>query len=177
MIRTVQAAVLGVMLAGTIAGGSFAQERTDVLASSGAWAALAIRSSLTAPPSVCVAANVLSGVIVRIDEMTIELRISDNSWSLPSSVEGMIKVSVAGASHSFEVSANTVTTVAARLSRDQVLSLLDAMDKAPSMAVTVGNAKPFTASLVGSTISTNALRTCAGLKGSQATPPSANPFR
>ncbi len=72
---------------------------------------------------------------------------------------------------------NTATTIATILTMNEIISLLDLMDKAPSMTVTIGNAKPFTVSLTGSTVATNAFRTCAGLRGSQAIPPGANPFR
>jgi hypothetical protein len=103
------------------------------------------------------------------------VRVTNDSWTLPANVEGNIAISVGDWKAIFDIDDNTDTMVNAEVPAEVVVPMFAAMDKAGSMSITVGKAKPFPVSLSGSTRATNALRTCAGITGNARTPGS-NPF-
>jgi uncharacterized oligopeptide transporter (OPT) family protein len=105
------------------------------------------------------------GVALRAATEGLEVRITDQKWSLPSGVAGAIVLKVADVSKSFDITSNTDTMVVATASETEFLDLFGAMDKSSSMLVTVGKAKPKSVSLNGSSRAANAFRTCAGLAG------------
>jgi hypothetical protein len=147
---------------------AFADEQLVPLVENGNWIAMEHRPSMTDPPDVCVAANPSSGLGIRSDGTTVQVRYSDTSWSLPDGVKGSIGIAVDGATYSFDIDDNTDTMVNAEIDTDKVQSMLDEMGKAGSMAITVGKAKPVTISLAGSMKVLNAFRTCAGIGGGSA---------
>lgn len=155
------AAVSFVLFAGSAA----ADEQMVPLAQSGDWAAIAHRPSMTAVPDVCVAINVRSRVAFWSDGGTVEIRISDSKWSLPTHVDGSIEIVIGDWKTIQTISGNEASMVTAVLDEDTYPAMFAAMDKASSMAVTVGKAKPINVSLAGSSRVTNAFRTCAGITG------------
>lgn len=153
-----------------------AEERFSTLAVGGDWHAVAYHESLISAPTMCGAMNLRTGVLFRVDADDAQIRVVDNNWSLPADVVGSISIKIGDYSDTWDITENTAVMVAAATTRDDLVRLLDAMDRAASMAVTVGKAKPIATSLVGSTRATNAFRTCARLRGA-ATAPGSNPFR
>lgn len=152
-----------------------ADEQMVPLAQSGEWTAIAHKTSMTAPPDVCVAAN-RAGVALRADGDSVQFRVIDESWSLPASVEGDLLIVIGSWKLSLAIGQNNNTSVSAELDPSQILELLTTMDKASTMAVTVGKAKPRVVSLVGSARVSNAFRTCAGIGGTNRQG-GANPFQ
>jgi len=103
------------------------------------------------------------------------LRLIDSRWSLPPDVTGTVSITIGDWKKSFEIDGNTSDSVNAEVAKDVIPDLFARMDKASTMFVTVGKAKPFQVSLAGSTKATNAFLTCAGIKGHSQVPGS-NPF-
>jgi hypothetical protein len=156
---------------------AYADEQMIPLAQSGDWVAVAHQVSLTARPDVCIAANNTDpGVIFRADADGVQFRVLNKSWSLPAGVRGTVVVTVGNWSNAFEIDGNDDSMVNAEAAQDVAAAMFAAMDKASAMTVTVGKAKPFSVSLAGSTKTTNAFRTCAGIK-SNAPGGGDNPFK
>jgi len=145
------------------------------LAQGGEWITSAHRASLTARPDMCLTADFESGIAIRADGHGIQIRIINSRWSLPAGVIGDVAISVGGWKETFKIDDNTDTMINSEIDEDDALAMFAAMDANASMSVTVGKAKPFPVSLVGSTKATNAFRTCAGLKGANQAP-GVNPF-
>jgi hypothetical protein len=158
-----------------VAGAAWAEESTQTIASSGTWFAIAHRPSAMSAPDLCGVADMPSGFVFRTDVGGSTFRIKNEKWSLPSDIEGSVQVSIGDWSHSWTVTANTSSMVEMVILPSEIVDMIDRMDKASSMTIVVGKDR-VTSSLVGSTVVTNAYRTCAGLKGSTALP-GANPFR
>jgi hypothetical protein len=167
-------AVVAIAAAGLLAP-AHAQERMVPLAINGDWGTLAHQAGLLSRPDMCLTGNMSKGFMIRADRTNLQIRMNDQRWSLPTGVEGTITIVVGDWKHTFEIDDNTAVEVNAEIARTDLIQLLDAMDKASMLFVVVGNAKPVSVSLAGSTIVTNAFRTCAGLRGSLAAPGS-NPF-
>jgi hypothetical protein len=142
-----------------------ADEHLVPLAQSGEWVAMAHKVSMTAAPDVCVAYNARSGVALRGDGDTVQLRVIDKKWSLPNSVQGVVLVAIGNWNVTLPIADNTDDSVSAEVSAEDIVTLLTNMDKASTMAVTVGKAKPISVSLAGSSKAANAFRTCAGIEG------------
>jgi hypothetical protein len=155
---------------------AFADEMVVPLAQSGEWMTSAHKASITARPDMCLTFSLNSGVAFRADANGDQIRVVDPKWSLPADVEGNVTISVGSWKGTFKIDDNTDTMVNAEIEKDDIIAMFVAMDTNASMSVTVGKAKPFVVSLVGSTKSTNAFRTCAGLKSNSPTPGS-NPFQ
>jgi hypothetical protein len=155
---------------------AWADEQMRVLAASGDWVAMAHHASLVAPPDVCLVVNSNGSAAIRADTFSREFRVMDNRWSLPSDVQGTISISVGDWKNTLDIVHNTSTVVSALLPDLALGALFIAMDKASNMTVKVGNEAPRNVSLVGSTIATNAFRTCAGIRGNGSVEGS-NPFR
>ncbi len=168
----------GVVMVGSLLGAASARadDTMSMLAQSGDWIAMAHRAVITAAPDVCVAAIVSGAVAFRADADSVEIRVMDQSWSLPAGVQGDILVAVGDWKKTLSVDSNTDTMVGATLDPDDVQGLFAAMDKASGMTVAVGKGKPKTVSLAGSTKVTNAFRTCAHISGNAASG-GANPFQ
>ena len=115
-------------------------------------------------------------LLFRMDSDHVEIRLSDSHWSLPSGVSGDIAVNIGPIAKAFHIAANPRIMVAAPIPSSEVTMIFDAMDKASSMLVKVGNEAPYAVSLAGSTRVTNAFRTCAGISGN-APGGGANPFK
>jgi uncharacterized membrane protein len=152
-----------------------ADEQLRPLAFGGEWVAVAHSESMVAHPDVCAVANQTSGIVIRAGSDGIQFRATNEKWSLPPDVHGAIAVAVGAWAASLDIEANTDTMIAAEIASDVAAPMFAAMDKAASMSVTVGKAKPFQVSLKGSTKATNAFRTCAGISGNSNSPGS-NPF-
>ena len=152
-----------------------ADELMQPLAQSGDWMAASHRPTMLAAPDVCFAGNMASKFLLRADQTSTEIRIADDSWSLPPSVSGAIEVKIGAYTASFDIDSNTNNMVMATIKPGSAVELFAAMDEASSMSVTVGKSTR-TVSLSGSTKVTNAFRTCAGIKGAPADP-SSNPFQ
>jgi hypothetical protein len=175
LINRAKAAALCLATLATGAGVSYADEEMVPLAISGEWVAAAHHPSQIAPPDVCMAFDIKSAVAFRASDDGTEFRVSDNKWSLPPRAEGDILISIGTLSTVLHIDWNDATMVSAPVAFPALIPMFDAMDKAPSMSVTVGKAKPLLVSLVGSTRATNAFRTCAGINSNAASPGS-NPF-
>jgi hypothetical protein len=161
---------IGLVIAATVAALSVPQiakadEQMMPLAISGEWAAVAHHASMTEPPDVCLVMNLKAGFAIRSDGETVQIRVSNDSWSLPTSVHGAIAVAVGNVKLSFDINDNTNTMVNADMEPSEYQPLFDGMDAASSMLVTVGKAAPFSVSLVGSSKATNAFKTCARISG------------
>jgi hypothetical protein len=143
-----------------------ADERLVPLAQSGDWIAVSHKASITAPPDVCIAFNQRAGIAFRSDGNTFEFRVINDKWSLPASVEGSVVIVIGDWKLTLDISDNTDNSISADVEPAEVLTLLAAMDKASTMTVTAGKAKPIVASLTGSSKVANAFRTCAGIEGS-----------
>ena len=152
-----------------------ADERLVPLAISGNWIAMAHRQSITSRADVCMVANMKSGFAIRVDETTKQIRVIDDHWSLPSGATGTVTITIGDWHQVFDIDDNTSDSVNAEIDPDVLTDMLNWMDKATSMSVTVGKAKPFLVPLAGSTRATNAFMTCAGIKGHVGTPGS-NPL-
>jgi hypothetical protein len=174
MGRSLRAAVF--LAVGVLASPVFAQEQIVPLAVSGQWMAMARKENVVAPPDVCMVVNSSAGVGFRADRLNVEFRVIDKSWSLPAAVKGSILISLPGYEKEFPIFDNDATMISVLLGRDGAEQLIDVMDKAGTMTVRVGKAAPKSISLAGSTIATNAFRTCARLRGANAGP-GTNPFR
>jgi hypothetical protein len=153
-----------------------ADEGLYPLAAGGDWVAVAHKDSLVAPPDVCVALALGGKVGFRADANYFQIRVMDNSWSLPPNVEGTVTISVGQWKQELDIDDNTANTVNITTTEPDISDLFDAMDKAITMTVTVGKAPPFNVSLAGSTRVTNAFRTCAGMQASPKGSGS-NPFK
>lgn len=165
MRRTI-GAIAAVLLICVFSHNSLADEGMVPLAESGDWIAMAHHPSEIAPPDVCIAFDVSAGVALRADDNDIELRVTNTKWSLPAEVQGQVTVAVGDWKGSFDITDNTSNMVDAPIETPTLLAMLSAMDKAATMAITVGKAAPFQVSLIGSTSATNAFRTCANIPGS-----------
>ena len=133
---------------------AWADERMTPLAVSGSWVAMAHQSGMTAAPDVCIAANPIQHVGLRADSDGVELRISDEKWSLPTDVQGSIVINIGSWNAKVDISANTGQTVAALIPNDVLHAMFSAMDKAAVMSVVVGNSEPRAVSLAGSSKAT-----------------------
>jgi hypothetical protein len=153
-----------------------ADEQMDPLAEDGDWIALAHRTSETANVDLCMAADRSATLMLRSDGTTTELRSSNDTWSLPSGVQGTLKVNVSNDDYTFDISGNTDTVVTSIVDSTKLTNLLDDMEKADILQLTIGNNAPIIVSLSGSTKVINAFRTCAGIGGGAAGAGS-NPFQ
>jgi hypothetical protein len=135
------------------------------LAESGDWIAMEHATSITAAPDLCLAMTTdgARAFAFRAGMQDIEIRYSDDSWSLPAGVAGTLAIAVGSYRAALDISDNTSSMVTAVITQDQLQSMISAMDKASSMSVTAGNAAPVTVSLNGSNTATTALLTCAGI--------------
>ena len=174
MRRAILAATVAAL---PLAAGNYAcaDERLVPLASGGEWVAVAHTENMTARPDVCGMANMAKGVVFRSDADGLEFRVTNSTWSLPPDVDGAVTIAVGAWTTSLDIGSNTDTMVAAAIGSEIEPAMFAAMDKAATMTVTVGKAKPFQVSLNGSTRVSNAFRTCAGINSNTKTPGS-NPF-
>jgi hypothetical protein len=76
--------------------------------------------------------------------------VTNKKWSLPASVEGSVLIVIGEWNETLAISDNTEDTVSAEVTRAEILTLLTNMDKAATMTVTAGRAKPIPVSLTGS---------------------------
>ena len=143
-----------------------ADEEMIPIAMAGDWVAMAHHTSSISAPDMCVAVSTTKKAIIRADSDNIEFRVVNEGWSLPTSVTGVIEVSVANHEEKFDITSNSGTMVSAEISREKAIDLLDEMTKASSMSVKTGKDKPYLVSLAGSNRVLSAFRTCASLKGS-----------
>ncbi|MBU6448950.1 MAG: hypothetical protein KGQ26_04915 [Rhodospirillales bacterium] len=140
-----------------------ADEQFTPLAASGDWAAFVHRDSMADAPDFCGAGDLKDGLIFRADNTDIEIRYSDDSWSLPANVSGNLALAVNGNNYVLPITANTNTQVMAVISQDQLEEMVADMNKAGSMQLTPGSGNPVTISLDGSNIAITAFLTCAGI--------------
>ncbi len=121
--------------------------------------------------------NPVNGLVFRhSSEDGVEIRVSNGQWSLPTGVIGSVSVSVGEFNKNYAVDGNTASTISASIANEDLSSLFSAMNKASTMLVTAGKAKPINVSLVGSAKVTNAFLTCFGIRNGISNPGS-NPFQ
>ncbi len=170
--------LLSSVLAFAIPGLALADDQMTPLAADGDWIALSHAPSVEDPPDICLAASLPQyGFGLRIDDQgNIDIRYSNDSWSLPANVTGNLKISVNGHKYSYAIQGNTSTTVDAPLTQDQLTSLVTDMEIASSMQVTAGSGAPASIPLDGSKASLTALLTCAGIQNPTNNTGGANPF-
>jgi hypothetical protein len=158
-------ATCGLGFAALINAAARADERMIPLALSGDWSAVEHHNSMSEPPDFCFAFTSASGQMfgVRASMNDIEVRFSDDSWSLPPDISGTLVVDVGAYNAALDITGNTNDMVIAVVAKDQLQSLIAAMDKADSMTVSAGKAPPTTISLNGSNTATTAFLTCAGI--------------
>ncbi len=92
---------------------ALADEEIVSLANGGNWSAVAHHTSMTSAPDVCIAANGEAQMGFRADEESLEIRVSDRKWSLPSGVSGNVEMEVGEWTGKFDITGNTDTTVEA----------------------------------------------------------------
>jgi hypothetical protein len=151
-------------------------EKLFSIAQRGDWITMEHRVNMAARPDVCIAVNTDEGVIFRIDDNRIEIRILDVGWSLPPNTNGSVGISVGDWKGAFDIFDNTAEMVIAEIKPNDIVPMFAAMDTSSSMIVAVGEAPAFPVSLMGSTKATNAFRTCAG-RQDQSMAPGSDPFR
>ncbi|MBV9813169.1 MAG: hypothetical protein JO326_10465, partial [Acetobacteraceae bacterium] len=116
------------------------------------------------------------GFFLRFGQSDVEIRVFNSKWSLPTGVSGSFVVTIGPFSKEFAITDNTDTMVIAQTDADTLTELFSQMDKSSKLAVVVGKAKAAVdVSLTGSTVATNAFRTCAGMR-SHADGAGTNPF-
>jgi hypothetical protein len=174
-MTTLRLALAALLFTG-MAASAKADEQMRVLAESGNWIALSHSDSMIDAPDLClVSSGDTPAVAFRKDDNTFQLRVSDKDWSLPTGVNGQVTLTVGQWTHTFNIDDNTNDTVNAEIDTGLVDTMFGAMDNASTMVVKVGNAKPYDVSLLGSTVATNAFRTCAGFD-SHGNTAGSNPF-
>lgn len=155
-----------------------ADEQMRSLAESGDWAASAHYESMTSAPDVCVAGSAADASFgFRAEDGSFAIRITNAVWSLPANVAGSVAIVIGTWKKSLDIDANTSNSLNVPIQNSELVEMFSNMDKAASMDIAVGKAKPFRVSLVGSTVATNAFRTCAGLHSNGPTAPGSNPFQ
>lgn len=168
-------AVLSVSVIGTAG----ADEGFYPLVRSGTWSALAHHTSSIAAPDTCGVSGHAAesqSFILRVDEVTKEMRVSDEAWALPPDVRGTVKISIDRWNKEFDVRSGTSPTMlTALLSTDELLDLVAAMDNGSIMKLEIGKTT-MNVSLSGSTRATNAFMSCANLKSSTKPTSDSNPF-
>lgn len=155
---------------------ALADESLVPIAEKGSWIAFAHRDSMVDRPDVCAATEINSHFAIRADANDVEVRLVNETWSLPADVTGTIVIKVGADDYDLDIGSNTDKMVAAVIPQDKVVPLLDAAAKASLMTVLAGKGKPISVSLSGSSTVLNAFRTCAGISGS-AVGGGANPFQ
>jgi hypothetical protein len=133
-----------------------ADEQMRPLAISGDWVAMAHQTSMTAPPDMCLVVNGVSGIAIRAADESVQFRVVNKTWALPTGVAGTIMLTIGDWKTVLDIDDNTDTMVNAELSNESIVPMFTAMDKSSNMSVTVGKAKPVLVSLSGSTRATNA---------------------
>ena len=174
MFRTVEFVAIAAMLS-CAAGIVRADEQVVPLAINGDWAAAEYRPSMITPPDVCLLTSGTGHIALRADSDAVQFRVVNDNWALPAHVSGDIAVTVGNWTTTLTIDDSTDTMVNAEIDKDVVVPMLNAMDKANSMSVTVGKAKSFQVSLAGSMRAANAFRTCARIPGAT-NASGANPF-
>ncbi|MGH7069145.1 MAG: hypothetical protein ACREFO_03910 [Acetobacteraceae bacterium] len=159
------AAAMAIGIAWLIPGRAIADGQVLPLVASGDWAAVEHLPSFNSTPDMCVARTATSGQVfgLRATETDIEVRFSDQSWSLPADVSGSLVLDVGTIKLSLDISDNTNSMVIAEITVTQLQYVISAMDNAGSMTITPGKAAPITVSLNGSNTATTAFLTCAGI--------------
>ena len=170
--------IIGFLAVFALSAPALSEEQMRVQAASGSWVAYIHQPSMVAPADVCLAVQTDAGFAFRAGPDGVQLRVMNREWSLPAHVTGKITVKVGDLAQSYGIDFNDDTMVSASLGIFQIMTLLDAMDRASVMVVGAGKGAPVTASLAGSTKVTNAFRACAGLggMGAKKAAPGANPF-
>ncbi len=163
--------VLGVASTPTLA-----NETMRSLAMSGDWGAMVDRPTELAPPDVCMAINPRAHFLLRQGDDQFELRVADETWSLPAHATGKLRVQSGAYDKSFDSEVLDATLVGATIDTDLIPALLDALSGGDYAMVTVGKEAPRKVSLSGTSKVLNAFRTCAGIAGSSAGGGS-NPFK
>jgi hypothetical protein len=118
-----------------------ADEQMVPLAVSGDWMTMAHRESMIARPDVCVVLNGPSGFALRADSDGVQVRVSNEHWSLPANVEGSIAIGVGDWKAEFDIDDNTDNMVNAEVPADIIAPMFAAMDKADSMSITAVRSK------------------------------------
>lgn len=158
------------LLVGACLGGNFHPARADEqirpLVITGDWMAAEHAVSMTEAPDLCIAGNNREGLLFRAASTSLELRIVDEAWSLPTEVQGKVGVQVGAKSYDFTITSNTSQMVSADMEPAVALDLFHVMDNNAEMTITAGHSKARHVSLHGSTKAMNAFRTCAGLHSS-----------
>lgn len=155
---------------------SAADDLTTQLAQGGDWFAMAHRPSMVSRTDLCLAFNMKSGVAFRYDGENMQMRMVDKSWTLPADVSGALVVSIGDLSETYIITDNDATSVNVELDEEEYSKFFAKMDKASSMNVVVGKAKPVAVSLSGSTRVMNAFKTCGSIK-SDVDGGGVNPFK
>lgn len=152
-----------------------ADEQMRLLTQSGAWVTMAHSETMLSHPDMCLTMNTQNSVAFRAAEEGVELRVMNENWTLPMHVSGDIHVAVGKISRDVHITSNTDSMVSGSIDSNDVEPLFGEMDKQATMTLIVGKSKPLIVSLSGSTVATNAFRTCAGIHGAPV-PNSNNPF-
>jgi hypothetical protein len=139
-------------------------ELTTPIAQSGDWVAMEHRMSMTSASDMCLAANVVSHIAFRSENESVQLRVINDDWTLPTKVVGQIVITIGAYKRVLDIDDNSSTMVNAELSEQDYTTLFAAMDNSSTMNIAVGKAAPFTVSLVGSSKITNAFKTCSGIR-------------
>lgn len=158
--------------------GGYALADTQIIAAQGDWTAGEHTPDAVSAPDVCVAMSDTQIVVVlRVDNQgDTEVRLSDDSWSLPANASGTIDFTVNGHNYSYPATAMSSTMVDATITQDQLTTLVGDMETASSMQVKAGSAAPTTIPLDGSQVVLTAFMTCAGIPNPSANTGGSNPF-
>lgn len=155
-----------------------ADEVKRVLVETGDWSTRDHAPGATEQADACTTNDDDGVVILHFDAGddggSIVFRTSNEDWSLPANVSGVIEISIDGQTTDLKITDNTHDMVEAEIDKDGTLALLDAMGKAKVVTVKAGKSAPTKVSLDGMQKALTAFRTCSGVGGSSGG--GANPF-
>jgi len=106
------------------------------LATGGDWAAMAHATSSLAATDVCMAMNLKSKFMLRIDDTSFEIRLSDPAWSLPVDATGTLVIKAGTYEQAFSSAVFSSTIITATVDPNDVSKLIDALGSADTGPVT-----------------------------------------
>lgn len=141
---------------------ALANPDTEVSVVSGNW--MSVRSTDETGSRICIGAS-LPVLGFRASPQGLEIRVTNDAWSMSADVNGDVLFKVGDVTKTISMSPVSGSTLTGLVQSADLAALLDAMDKAPVMRISVGKAKPIAVSLSGSTRAMNDFRTCSSVRG------------
>ena len=140
-----------------------ADDRPEINVTSGAWMSGDLIDGVEV--DVCLAIGSQGKLAFRADKDTLEVRTSNENWSLAADSTGDMTVTAGSFSHTYSMHTMDSTHLTGVVEASDLTPLLDAMNKAPIATLTFNKKNATTVSLSGSTKALNDWRTCVGSHG------------